>query len=358
MSRTSWWRGLRALAVCVGVIGLAGCSSGADRSESAGDERGAQGTGEIAEPAAGASALAAAVSTDANLKIAFTGDTADGSNWDKVAKLAKSEGAQAIMVAGDMTYTDNPESWWSKTETSLSSQTFPVFLARGNHDDGTWSRFLPEAATHLGGAVRTAGPHNAAYKTVFKGLTLVNIRKGDSNTTVNNLFSGDTATWKVCGWHQNQNKMQVGGKGDEMGWPVYEACKAKGAIIITGHEHSYHRTKTMTNTQTQTVDSSCSSGNSLCVGPNRTFVAVVGTGGTGLRSQMRCKPTAGSPPYASLNTSDPSCKIWASIYTTNQSANYGVLFITFNVDGNPKNARAYFKNIAGATIDTFDIFAD
>jgi hypothetical protein len=30
----------------------------------------------------------------------------------------------------------------------------------------------------------------------------------------------------------------------------------------------------------------------------------------------------------------------------------------FNVDGNPKKAHGYFKNIAGQTIDTFDIFAD
>ena len=94
------------------------------------------------------------------------------------------------------------------------------------------------------------------------------------------------------------------------------------------------------------------------MGPGRTFVSVVGTGGTGLRSQVRCTPTASTPPYASLNTSDPSCPIWASIYTTNQGANYGVLFITFNVDGNPKKAHAYFKDIGGQTIDTFDIFAD
>jgi hypothetical protein len=114
----------------------------------------------------------------------------------------------------------------------------------------------------------------------------------------------------------------------------------------------------MTNTQNQTIDPSCSSGGSVCVGPNRTFVAVVGTGGTGLRAQDRCTPTASTLPHASLNSSDPSCPIWASIYTTNQGATFGALFITFNVDGNPRKARAYFKTIAGNTIDTFDIFAD
>ena len=69
-------------------------------------------------------------------------------------------------------------------------------------------------------------------------------------------------------------------------------------------------------------------------------------------------PTASSPPYASLNTSDLSCPIWASIYTTNQGANFGAQFIVFNVDGNPKKARSYFKSISGTVVDSFDIFAD
>ena len=244
----------------------------------------------------------------------------------------------------------------------MFGQSFPIFLARGNHDDGTWSGFKSEAANHLGGATRTAGSHDAAYKTVFKGLTIVNIKKGDTAITINNLFGADDHIWRVCGWHQNQNKMQVGAKGDEMGWEVYEACRKKGAIIISGHEHSYHRTKSLTNTKTQTIDSTCSSGSSLCVGAatagkERTFVAVVGTGGTGLRSQVRCTPSSTSPPYASLST-DTGCPIWASIYTSTQKAKFGALFITFNVDGNTKKARAYFKDIGGKTIDTFDITAD
>lgn len=37
---------------------------------------------------------------------------------------------------------------------------------------------------------------------------------------------------------------------------------------------------------------------------------------------------------------------------------FGAQFITFNVDGNPKKARGYLKNVSGTTIDTFDIFAD
>jgi Calcineurin-like phosphoesterase len=297
------------------------------------------------------------VSTDANLKVAFIGDTADGANYKAVLDLIKREGAVAISTEGDMTYDSDPSGWWSATESKVGT-SFPVFLARGNHDDSSWSGFLSKAANHLGGATRTNGPHNAAYKTVYRGLTLINIKKGDTATTVNNLVGSDNHIWRVCNWHQNQNKMQVGGKGDEMGWGVFEACRQQGAIIINGHEHSYHRTKSMSNITNQTLASGCTGGSNLCVGLNRTFVSVVGTGGTGLRSQVRCTPTSSSAPFPSLNTSDPSCKIWASIYTTNQGARYGALFITFNVDGNPRKARGYFKNINNVVIDSFTIIHD
>ena len=338
-----------------GSTGAAGTTGAAGSTGAAGTTGAAGSTG--AAGTTGAAGSGARPSTDANLKVAFVGDTADGSNWRNVLSLAMAEGAAAVVIAGDMTYDSDPNGWWSATETVVG-QSYPVFLARGNHDDSSWSGFLSEAANHMSVANRTAGPHDAAYKTVFRGLDMVAIRKGDTNTTVNNLFGSDNHIWKVCSWHQNQNKMQVGGKGDEMGWGVYEACRQKGAIIITGHEHTYHRTKTMTNTQNQTIDSSCSGGASLCVGPGRTFVTVVGTGGTGLRAQVRCTPTASTAPFPSLNTSDASCPIWASIYTTNQGANYGAQFITFNVDGNPKKATGYFKTISGQVIDTFTIFAD
>ncbi|MDX2019667.1 MAG: DNRLRE domain-containing protein [Deltaproteobacteria bacterium] len=297
------------------------------------------------------------VPAQANTKIAFVGDTADGANWTGVLNLVLAEGAQAVVVAGDMTYDADPNGWWSATEGKVG-QTYPVFLARGNHDDSSWSGFLPEASNHLGGATRIAGAHDANYLTVFKGVSLVAIKKGDTAARVNDRFSGRAEISKICYWHQNQNKLQVGGKGDEMGYDVYEACKNQGAIIINGHEHTYHRTKTLSSFTNQTISSSCATGSSLCVGPGRSWLAVVGTGGTGLRDQVRCAPTASSAPYASLNTTDASCPIWASIYTSNQGAQFGALFLTFHVDGNPKKGTGYFKNVSGQVIDSFTFYVD
>ncbi len=68
-----------------------------------------------------------------------------------------------------------------------------------------------------------------------------------------------------------------------------------------------------------------------------------------MRDQTRCLPA--TFPYG--------CKgAWAKIYTATQGATFGALFITFNIDGDPRKAQGYFKNINGEIIDTFEIRAD
>jgi predicted phosphodiesterase len=289
------------------------------------------------------------ISTDTNLKVAFIGDTADGPEYAAVLRLIKAEGAAAYVVAGDMTYSADPDSWWEATEAEMG-EDFPVFIARGNHDDSSWSGFLPKAAEHLGDAVRIAGKHEANYKTIFRGLAMVAIEKGDGPEEINDLFAGDNHRWRICLWHQNQQAMNVGGKGDEMGWEVYEACRELGAIIQTGHEHTYSRTKTLTNMTAQTIDPGCPDGQKLCVGPGSTFVNVVGLGGTGVRDQEQCLPSATSAPFPSI-----ACPYWAAIYTETQGATHGAQFIVFNVDGDPRKARGYFKNVDGVVVDEFEI---
>jgi hypothetical protein len=153
--------------------------------------------------------------------------------------------------------------------------------------------------------------------------------------------------------------MQVGAKTDEMGWKVYENCRNQGAIIATAHEHTYHRTKTLTAIQSLTVDTvqhpKDSAGvpqnpNSLLVAPGKTFAFVSGLGGNSIRNQNRCTPT--TYPYSG----GAGCNyIWANIYTSDQGADYGALFISFNVDGNPNKARGYFKNVSGQVVDQFEI---
>jgi len=310
-----------------------------------GGATGAGGSGTGGSGTAGSSS--SNVPTDPNLKVAFIGDTSTGTNFTSVLNLIKTEGASAVVVEGDMSYSADPTTWWSNVESVLGT-TFPVFISRGNHDDSSWSGYLPKAANHLGGAVREAGAHDANYKTTWRGLVIATVRVGDTGARITPLLSNDPHIWKICNWHHNQQAMQVGGKTNEMGWDVYETCRLQGAIIQTGHEHSYERTRTLSSVSSQIVDSTCAGASNLCVGPGRSFVNVVGLGGNSVRTQARCLPT--TFPYGCNGE-------WAFIYTSDQGATHGAQFITFNA-GAPKIASGYFKNINGQTVDTFTITHD
>ena len=71
---------------------------------------------------------------------------------------------------------------------------------------------------------------------------------------IDDQFAGAEYPWRICSWHKNMESMQVGSKGDSTGWGVYAACRRAGALIATGHEHSYSRTKTLIDMDSQSVD--------------------------------------------------------------------------------------------------------
>lgn len=320
-------------------------------------------------------AQAQSIPTDANLKIAFIADTGNGSGFSSVLSLIKSEGAQAVVHQGDFDYSYNAGAFFGKIDSVLGAN-FPYFASVGNHDDASWNdtcsdtdgcyaKFLKDRMGRIGVTPDDPDLNDQMYSAVFKGLKLVfagqNSGSGDSVYApyIQQQLSGDTHIWKVCSWHKNQNYMQLGTKGNEMGWNVYERCREAGAIIATGHEHTYERTKTMTDFDALTVDPNQhpkdtqgvpQNPNSLLVSQGRTFALVTGLGGNGMRNQDRCLPT--TYPYGG----GPGCNyIWANAYTTDQGSVHGAVFIIFNVDGNPNKARGYFKDINGKVADQFEI---
>jgi Calcineurin-like phosphoesterase len=328
--------------------GVGGSGGGSPGSGGAPGTGGSSGTG---------GSVGGKISTDPNLKVAFVADTdnlATGPFVDNL-KMIKSEGAQAVVFNGDLSYDDKPPAdWWKVVEANLGTD-FPVFISEGNHDASQWAGYQARVDAHVkasGAEVDATKIDTRGYHYTWKGLSMVFIGEdGNSQypTFINERFASDQHLWRVCGWHKNQEAMQVGGKPDEMGWEVYEACKNMGAIIETGHEHTYHRTKTLTSMANQTVDSACSDPKQLCVGPGRTFVTVAGLGGRSIRPQLRCLPT--TYPYG--------CKgEWAFVYTENQGAQFGVQFIVFNYNGNANKAHGYFKNVSGTVVDEFDITAN
>ena len=131
--------------------------------------------------------------------------------------------------------------------------------------------------------------------------------------------------------------MQLGNKKNAVGWTPYEACREGGAIIATGHEHSYARTHLLESFESLRIASTSSI---LRITKGRSFAFVSGLGGQSVRDQ------------------DRDGDWWATVYTSDRGADFGALFCIFFVDGEPNRARCYFKDIDGVVVDRFQIVSE
>jgi len=292
-----------------------------------------------------------ATSTISNFKVAFIADQGKDSNADAVLNLILNENADIVLHQGDFDYNDSPDSWDDKINLILGNN-FPYFASIGNHDTSSWNGYQQKLSERLDRVTEAScsgdlGVKSSCnYKGLFFILSGVGITGSDHASFIQNELSQTDSIWKICSWHKNMNAMQVGEQGNETGWEVYEECRKGGAIIATGHEHSYERTKSLISIQNQIINPDYPDPSNLIVSDDTTFVFVSGLGGSNVRDQERCLPTA--YPYGCNGE-------WANIYTSDQGANPGALFCSFNVDGQPNKASCYFKDINGNIPDQFSI---
>ena len=274
-------------------------------------------------------------------KIAFIGDTNAGSSFQRVLDLIKREGAQLTVALGDTVYSAGLENTWDNRVRTTLGNSDPALVVVGNHDvdDGNWStvRTLGQARLGRQSAVSCSGTYGeratCRLNNVFIVVSGVGTRGTQSDNEsfiANSLANAPAGAWRICAWHKNQRLMQVGAKTDEVGWTAYENCRQRGAIIMTGHEHSYSRTHLLSSMQNRTIADSTSP---YTLTNGRTIAVVSGIGGVDIRDQ------------------ELSGNWWAKIYTSTQGAKHGALFGTFYSD----RAEFYLKNIDGTVIETFTV---
>jgi hypothetical protein len=277
-------------------------------------------------------------------KMAFIGDQGLGPGAQKVLELVKSEGADLLVHLGDFDYSDNPSAWEEQFDRILGND-FPVIAVVGNHDLLAWrglrgyAWYVAERLRRMGVEVRGVPGERCSfrYRGIFFVLTSPGLIGEGHGEFIRAELERDSSLWSISAWHVNQRLMQVGGKGDEAGWDVYEESRKGGAIIATAHEHSYSRTHLLSRMSAQTV---ASKSDTLRMRKGLSFAFVAGLGGEEVRPQM----LAGD--------------WWAKIYTATQGASPGALFATFHVDGDPRKAEFAFKAINGTVADRFTVFRE
>ncbi len=286
-----------------------------------------------------------------NFTVAFIGDQGSSSDALAVLSLIKSEGADMVLHQGDFDYLNNPNAWDQRINDVLGPD-FPYFASIGNHDTSVWIGYQGKLADRLAripeaNCTGDLGVKSSCrYQGLFFILSGVGTMGSGHESYIRDELAQSDAIWRICSWHKNQRNMQIGGKGSETGWGVYEACREGGAIIATAHEHSYERTKTLISMQNQSIDPEWPDPQQVRVAPGTSFVFVSGLGGNSVRDQERCLPS--TPPYGCNGE-------WASIYSSNQGATHGALFCSFNVAGQSDQAYCYFKDIGSIVPDEFTI---
>ena len=280
-------------------------------------------------------------------KVAFIGDQGLGRDSRAVLEMIRGEGAYMVLHSGDFDYYDDPDRWDQQINETLGDD-FPYFASIGNHDVPAWEgyqRKLQKRLARISGA-RCTGDLGVNSFCTYKGLFFVlsgvgTIDSGRVSFIREALASKEAkeSLWRICSWHKNQRFMQVGGKGDSVGWEPYEECRKAGAIIATGHEHSYSRTHLMDSFETQSI---ASKSDVLHIDSGKSFAFVSGLAGLSIRGQddqLAAKPW------------------WAAVHTSAQGADYGALFCSFNHDGVENRGICYFRDLKGVIADEFEVVA-
>jgi hypothetical protein len=275
-------------------------------------------------------------------KVAFIADQGYGPGARAVLRLIKAEKAVMVLHQGDFDYSDDPDRF-DKLITDILGEDFPYFASLGNHEADEWQGYQAKLRARLGRIKGAQCEGDLAimaactYRGLFFVLSAVGLWEFGSPAEhaayIEDQLAQSEYTWRICSWHKTQWALQVGDKEDETGWGVYEACRKGGAIIATGHDHSYARTHLIR--EFKDVPEIASKADTLEIEKGQTVAFVSGLGGRSIRPQ------------------EADGDWWASIYTRTQDAEFGALFCTFGPGGQADRAHCYFKAVSGEVPDRF-----
>ncbi|MFH2019924.1 MAG: hypothetical protein ABIJ34_00770 [archaeon] len=296
--------------------------------------------------------------TPQEYKVVFIANQGTSQDASDVLSLINSKEADLIIIDGNMGYDKQPFEWDNlMTETSI-----PVLATIGDMDKEDWPSYVSLIEPY-DDSVECTGTAGDKHVCRFNNVTFILSGVGISNTDGNIDFITGAATaadtaWKFCVWHKSNDMLRVSDRSsdDTLALPYYKACLDAGAVIITGYDNQYARTKEITNLEDSVGFLDVNS--EFEVRPGHSIIIDNGLGGFG-SDRYDCGKDANN--------------WWASIYTPNYYMNNGLqvsksctedttsgfapgaLFFTFNYQGNENRTHGEFVNVNNVVVDSFDL---
>ena len=301
------------------------------------------------------------------LRVQFTaaGDFGSSSRTREVLNTIEDLDSNLTLALGDLSYGEpGEESEWCRFVTSHLGKSYPFELLAGNHEsngrDGHIDAFAACLPNRLPGLVGSYGKQYyvdvpaedplVRFLMISPGLTFPNgtheYRSGSTryNWTARAIDSARSKSirWVVVGMHNPC--ISVGRYSCQAGADLFNLLLAKRVdLILSGHEHSYQRTKQLALKSgcrrliAGSYDPSCvaDSDSRLTRGAGSVAV-IVGTGGTH---------------QYDVSGSDPEAGYFATFNGANRNRTYGVLNVTLT----PNSLQAAF--VEGGSRNLEDAFS-
>ncbi len=292
------------------------------------------------------------------IKLAFTGDQGLTNDTKRALTMIREEGAQALVLLGDFDYQDKPDTWSSMLDTYLGKD-FPVVSVMGNHEEKAWLGYSLVAQKQIEKlpkdmcSFKTPADIGLHYSCKLGPVSIVmsapdinieNAKKVNSAKFMEKELIQFDTTWKLCAWHKPHKDLQLGVQRDNIGWDLYTTCQKAGAYILTGHDHSYARTKTMSDFANK-VSLDSASEDVVLIGNGFSGAIIAGLGGRSIH-----KRGVNTGPWWANTYSAENLRIETQGRRSNIA---GVLFCTF--EKGKTEASCYFKMTDGKVIDVFTL---
>lgn len=286
--------------------------------------------------------------------VAFIADADIKSSSIQVKQLILKNNANFVLHAGDLDYHDSPQAWEVQLD-AVMGQDFRYFSSMGNHEydafEGTngyqsymFNRLLRQGANCTGtvGLAKICSYLGITFfvATPWQNYPTPFITQEELSQAIEDAFTQFGGKWRICVWHFNQHEYQLGNKGTEAQIFLYDTCRRMGALIHTGHEHSYARTHLMSSFEDFTV-ADTSSQLTISEGESVAWVSAVGG-----QSERPCTDNSNLNPW------------WGQALCTNIEPPLipGALFCNFNPEGNGEDmAYCWFEQIDGQIRDNFNL---